>query len=498
MSDLFISKEQAEGDLLAAAAFIGERIKSSDGHAEAMNAVLPLYLEKGEVDLAAELANAVDDPFSRDKLLTLVAEKCAAVDDVEYALQLAESIEDLGIQSQAMERIALICAGKGDIEKASEIANSMAHPDFVYAGIAVNQAASGDESAAKATLSTIGFASAEVSAQMQIASILIQSGRVEAATEWLDAAADSAVDIEHDEERIRAFCDIGNHFVDAKRSDKAVTTFDMARGYAEQIDNTHRDLFLGTCALGFLYAGSTDLADRTLDLVTDKTQMSSALLGFARHFWKKDEKEEALDTLEEAYAILKSQRDTETRDSRTRNRLLMTIGAQFAGFGKTERATEVAHENPDPAEETAALSQISQILIMQHEDDLARQTVGEIEEDSNRLFALIGLADAKLELGEADAAVGLISEAATMADSIPQIATRSSVLNEIAVRFARHGNADDAKALCVENLAAIADIKDASSQAVLLANISSVSDAFDLDLIASSREKVGKMIGSYL
>jgi hypothetical protein len=40
MSDVFISREQAGQDLLAAAAFIGERIKSSDGHAAAMNAVL--------------------------------------------------------------------------------------------------------------------------------------------------------------------------------------------------------------------------------------------------------------------------------------------------------------------------------------------------------------------------------------------------------------------------------------------------------------------------
>ena len=70
MSDHFISFDQAERDLLSCAAFLAERIKSSDGHAEAMKAIIPRYLVKGNVDLAAELANAVDDPFSRDKLLT--------------------------------------------------------------------------------------------------------------------------------------------------------------------------------------------------------------------------------------------------------------------------------------------------------------------------------------------------------------------------------------------------------------------------------------------
>ena len=41
-------------------------------------AVVPRYLANGDVDLAAELANTVDDPFTRDRLLIHVAEKCAA------------------------------------------------------------------------------------------------------------------------------------------------------------------------------------------------------------------------------------------------------------------------------------------------------------------------------------------------------------------------------------------------------------------------------------
>src|SRR4051794_40691229 len=99
MADLFISREQAQTDLLAAAAFIGERIRSADGHAEAMDAIIPQYLQRNDVDLAAELANAVDDPYSRDRLLTRVAVKCAELDDDEYALQLLGAIEDDGIRS---------------------------------------------------------------------------------------------------------------------------------------------------------------------------------------------------------------------------------------------------------------------------------------------------------------------------------------------------------------------------------------------------------------
>src|SRR3982751_3566011 len=107
MDEHFISRDDAEQDLLTAAAFLAENIKSADGHAEAMKAIVPIYLAAGNVDLAAELANGVTEPYSRDRLLIQVAEKCAALDDDEYASQLADAIEDDGMRGQAIERIAL-------------------------------------------------------------------------------------------------------------------------------------------------------------------------------------------------------------------------------------------------------------------------------------------------------------------------------------------------------------------------------------------------------
>ena len=424
MSDYFISFDQAENDLLACAAFLGERLKSSDGHAEAMKTIIPRYLAKGNVDLAAQLANAVEDPFSRDKLLTDIAEKCAELDDDEYAMQLAEAIEDHGMQAQAFERVALVMTGKGNIKSASEVADAMAHPDFVYAGIAIQQAANGDETGANATLQRIEFATARAGALQQIAAKQIERKESENALNSLELAIAATSEIEHDEEKIRTLCDIGNLFLEAKRNDKAIGTFEMARASADVLDNIHRDFFLVNCALGFLFAGSTELADSTLDLVTDKTQMSSALLGIARDQWSKDDKVTALETLDEAYAILKSQREAETRDSRARNGLFASIAVQFAGFGKTDRGIEIALENQNEDERMAALSQIAQILVLRKEDEQARQTVNLISEDSDRLLALVALSDAKQKLNEREASVSLLDEAVTLVETVPQLAAR--------------------------------------------------------------------------
>ena len=74
MSQHFISRADAESDLLACATYLAESIESADGRAEGISAVVPRYLNHGDVDLAAELANTVEDPFTRDRLLIRVAE----------------------------------------------------------------------------------------------------------------------------------------------------------------------------------------------------------------------------------------------------------------------------------------------------------------------------------------------------------------------------------------------------------------------------------------
>src|SRR5215210_381335 len=133
MAEHLITIEEARENLLACAAYLAENIKSADGHADAMQRIVPFYVAKNNVDLAAEFANTVDDPFTRDKLLTLVAEKCAALDDDEYALQLVEAIEDYGLQAQAREKVALQKSAQDDFVKAAAIAEGLEHPEYAYA-----------------------------------------------------------------------------------------------------------------------------------------------------------------------------------------------------------------------------------------------------------------------------------------------------------------------------------------------------------------------------
>jgi tetratricopeptide (TPR) repeat protein len=302
----------------------------------------------------------------------------------------------------------------------------------------------------------------------------LQIDRTEKAIGFLEQALAEAAEIEHTEEQARAYCDIGSGFIECGRNDRAIETFDKAKATAETIDNMHRDAFLSLAAQGLLRAGSLDLADRTLDLVADKTHIASCLLGFSREFWRKDQRDDALESLEESYAILESQHERETRDHKARFRLFTSIASQFAGFEKGERAIEIAENIRDETQRTEALKQIAAVLTFQKEDDEARHAFRSITEDGDRVFALIGMSDAKDKNEDRAGAIEMLNEAAELIESVPQLTLRSSAFTEIGRRFVDYGDADRAAGLFARSLETSNQIRDESARVVALANLAAI------------------------
>ena len=494
MAEHFISLEDAGRDVLACATYLAEEIGSSEGYGAAMTTLVPRYLEMGNVDLAAQLADTVADPFVRDKLLILVAGKCAAINDDEYGFQLADAIEDFGLQEMARERMVLEKSAKSDFETALELTAKLEHPANAYAGIAVDQAKVGEQEASETTIEMIDFPAAKAAALQSAAMINLQKSETVKTIELLDRAVEAANNIEHDEEEIRAWTEIAVHYIEAGRNDKAVETFDRAKTVAETLDNVHRDSFLAGIAHGLVRAGSIELADRTLDLVKDKTQISSCLIGFAQEFWAKGEHSEAVEALEEAYAILKSQRDAETRDTRAKLSLFSTIAAQFAKFEKPERAIEIAQENIDAGEQISALSNIAQICAAQEKDEIARQALDAIFDEGQKLFALIGMSDAKNNLGKTEEALSLLSEADELIETVPQISLRLSACVELADRFAKYGKTETAHDLLREGLAIVSTLRGESIQSVALASLAQSFEKHKIEMSDEDRQFLSQMI----
>jgi tetratricopeptide (TPR) repeat protein len=494
MAERFISLEAAERDLLAAAGFLAERMPAGDDRAEALMAVVPRYIERGEVDLAAGLADTIEDPFVRDRLLIAVAAKCAESDDDEYAMQLAEAVEEPGLQLQALEALSIAKARKGDFESAKVLANRVAHPDNALAAIAVRQAENGDREDALETISEIDYAGASTMAMLAMAAMALDKEETEHAAELLETAGTLAEEIEHDEEKIRAMADVGMAFSDAGRKDLAIKTLDRAREYAEVLANVHRDNLLAAISQGFMRAGSVELADRTLDMVADKTQIATALVGFAREYWRRDEKDEALEALEEAYEVLRSQRESETRDTKAKFGLYVTIAAQFAGFEKGERAIELAEGIEDDDHSIAALGQIVRVLTAAGKSETARQALIAIPDDHQRVLALIGMSDAYSNSGDKTNASMLLGEAAEHCEDVSHSLPKARAYNEIIHRQIELGETEKAREIATANLDAIAEIKGEGNRSIVLASLAVLYANAGFSVNEAEAEKIRPML----
>jgi len=494
MREHLVNLSDAESSLLPGSVYLAENIKSADGHSEAIKEIVAFYLNQNDVDFAAQLADSIEDTYIRDRLLCDVAEKCAALDDDEYALQLADAIEDYNYQAMAREKISAQKAAKREFEKAFEIAETLPHPSDAFAAIAINQVLSGNETSALETISRIEFHNSKVNALQQIAAHFRSSSESEKAKDFLLKAVAEAREIEFTEEKIRALLSIAEQFIQGAQFDKAIEILADARNIAEMLESNHRDPLLTLISLDFLRAGSVDLADRTLDLVTDKTQLASCLASFATVFDEKGEHAEALEALEEAYAFLKSQTDRDIRDSRARFSVFSAIAVRYALFGKPEHAVDIALENPLEEERFSALSQIARICALKDNDELAHQALNSIEDDSSRMFALIAVSDAKNKAGKKEEALKYLNEAENLSDSVPQLPSRSQAFNELARRFFDNGETEKTRQILTENLRTIARILDESHQAVALAHLSAIYERFDFQPNDEEREILQTMV----
>ena len=495
MAENIISIEEAKKDLLSCATYLAEAIKSREARAAAIQTVVTYYLEKGDVDTAAALADGLDDPFVRDGLLVKVIGKCVDIDDEDYAFQLVEAIEEPRAQATALESISLKKAAKGDFVKAVEIAEKLEHSSNAFAGIAVSQTNVGEQLLAMQTLERVDFYNSKVDGLQEIAFNYLRKDELEKGVEMLDKATLEAVHIEFAEDKIRAMLGISSNFMEAKADDKAIEILGKVRDIVANLDGVHKDELFVQVAIGFLKAGSVDLADMTLDLVSDKTQIADCLLGFSHVFLGDKEIEEALEALEEAYAILNSQTEKEIQNSQARFQLFGAIASQFAQLEKIERGIELAHENPNLEQKSQALMRIAQICVLRGKDEMARQTVKGLE-DSQKMSAILAISDAKNSMDETEDALKFLIEASEMLDTIPQMMVRSDIQQEIAERFHAYNDQDSARDLVTKNLLTISEIPGDGNKAISLAELSRLFSKFDFELSATEKETLSSFVQS--
>lgn len=480
MPEHAIASDEAGSDLTACAAYLIETISNLDAKGAATGALVGHYLANGDVDRAAETADALQDPFARDRLLIQVIGKCIDLKDDDYAFQLADAIVEPGLGSSALETAALRLGTRGEFEKALETASLLDHSSDTKAGIAVQQAVAGEVEGARKTVESIGYMKARVHARTEIASFERQQEKPETSREWLSKALEELPDIEFSEDRIRALNEIGNVYLDMGDHEQAIDCFGQAAEQAHVLDNVQKDGFLVASAIGILRCGDVELADATLDKVADKTQVAACLYGFSRVF-EEDDKEDAAESAEEALAILKSQTDYDIRSTQARNEMFGAIAIQFQRVGMTARAVEIAHQNEDETQRNKALTAIAQLLVMAGKTEEADTTINGIEPESERVFACVALSDAANTVGNKELAVDYLKTASQLCVEVEQHIARARISEEIALRLYEYGATEEAISLARKSLTLVSEIRDNGGLATGLISLGGVYKKFGIE-----------------
>jgi len=494
MTTKITTKEEARADLLHAAAFLAEGVASVDGMAEAMNEVVPRFLERGEVDTAAALADVTADPLTRDRLLVLVAEKCIEKRDDEYGMQLVEAVEDLSLSAGALERVALKLIARGDFETAFGIAATLGHPDEVFKAAAIEKYRSGAFEEALEIASKVAVSATKASLAMAFARTAAENESTVEFENQVKNVERYALDVDLPEESATLLIDLGNLCAEVDRMDLAVRVFEKARETAEKLSWPHRENLLGATAVGFFVSGSVTLADMALDLIDDKSVIARTLATFAHHMRKTGDISGAVQALGEAFEILDSQKEKEIRDFRANNGAWRTVALQFALSGEFEKSMTVVNKIPDPESCSAAASQCAVVFADSDLNHDWRAFLVRIADPVLESAALIAIAANHRQKNDGESSRILIDECAARLNEIGQPLAACSILTDIFDSYSKLGEEEKASQCLREALSRCSSIINVSNQAVVLARLSSKVDSSGFRLGEVENQQIDSMI----
>lgn len=489
----FIERENAESDLLQCAAFVAERIGSADAHATSVSDAARRFAAKGELDLAAGLADSIGDPHQRDTVLSEIAAFCVEFNDDEYGFQLVEAIEEANVQQHALHNIAVHQAAQQRFDDALETIKQIDDSAITIGDLAVRAAFANNEPLARRLLAQIDLPS--VRAQVLLGIAQAKSETDESPQTVLNESLTEIESVEFNTEKTQLLLDVAAKFLNANDIETAQQILIKTELLAETLEPNFRAPALAQIAA--LFARSKDFAsgERILSAIESLQQTAIARISFADEFYKADATDRAVSNLEEALVLLKTQiaRFIDSR-SNAQFDLWATIAVRFAQFGKFERSLEVALEIPHEAAQAAALTNLAVIFQTGGREELARQALTDFQTVSDRVFALLAVSRNAARNGDSEKSLVLLNEAFESSEDIEQLNLRSEALSEIVEQFAARGETAKATEVLAENLRIVAAINNKSQQVALLADIGATVEKAGLELTDQMRGTLNTIV----
>lgn len=430
-------------DALAAALRVAGHVKNAESYDELASAISRRYADRGEFERAVEIADTLNDPYTRDQTLASIAVKCAADRQEDAAFELIETLEDFSHQATALSQIAIAYANAGEFDRAVEIADGMEDNSATLAEIASQCASKGEYERAFEIVERLDFPGYAALALTRIADSYIQAGRVDEAVELLSQALDEAAAIDAGDEKATTLSEIALKFADAGQAEKSTVILSQALAVALKSEEIYKDTALSQIAASHSRLKQYDLAVKVAEKIDDVYQATATLISLAVIEHDDEARQtESLQLLSDAYDLIREDVPETQRDETQHNNLLALLAVRYADFGHADHALKTAQSIGVPDEKFQTMAAVAVSHAQSGNYDQALASARGIDEESYRANALLRISRAMITADAKERGIELLSETAASSRKLSRASDRVHILTEAAAAYTDAGQTE--------------------------------------------------------
>src|SRR5438874_6804896 len=443
---------------------IAQAIDNLEGRAEVISLIAIKYAESGQLNVAVDLVETINDSYQRDQAHAALAAKCIEVDAPDYAEKVCDLIEDETAYALATEGMAVAYAESGTFEESIALTQRLTDSAPTLSRIALAFVARGHPVQALEVGRTIDYPDLKAPVLVELAAHALHDGRNTDAAELLQEATNAAEEIEFAEPRISILVSIAS--LNGKCGQPAQALDILARAYqlCKESEDLAKDSALAQIAGGFAELHRYDQADQLIEEIENPFQFAHANVKVAIECYQTGDSTRALTLFADALEI---GRDEEVYGAETlmmRETLLYKLAVCYATVGHREEGLQVIEMMDSQYQQHRALGEIAKLYVRTGNNSQVFEVTEMIRDDYARVLCEMEIVDAFIASGQFPLADHMLPQALARAAKIERANQRALALMEIAPRLARREQASKASDVLFEALTALQMIDDSYFQ----------------------------------
>jgi len=458
VNERFTAEDDERVGFLGSAELIAQAIESPEDRAEVISLIAFRQAEAGNVEVAVDLVQTINDSYLRDQALTGLAAQCIQLGAADHAGELAEMIEDDGSYALATEQMAVAYAESGQFEKSIELADGLAESGPTLSRIALACVARDLVTQALELARSVDYADLKVPVLIELAAKALQDGRNTEALELLDEATTAAAEIEFFEQRISALVAIASLSKKCGQEERAFEILSQAQQLCTKSEDSAKDAAFAQIASGFAELQRSDQADQAIAEIENAFQFAHATASVALESHRAGDTARTRTLLAQAIETVRTEEVYGEQSLMVREVVLDELARSCALVARFDEALEMVGLMNSEDQQYRTVTEIAKLYVSSGNHQRVFEVTGLIKDNYARVLCEVEVVDAFIASEQTELADHTLSEARTRTAAIERPYQKAIALIAVASRFARREQRSIAAEVLFEALNALARI----------------------------------------